>query len=124
METKKVNHLLTEAIGFISHRNPRKQKSVVIASIRLLLLMLSVFTYIQMPAQKIWEERKGCVRVQGNLAPGYLLSQKTVSAYVNGDMDLFFDNRVSFTGSAWGSFALNRKNETGIKANHAVFGGL
>jgi len=29
-------------------------------------------------AQKIWEERKGCVSSQGNLAPGYLFAQKAV----------------------------------------------
>src|SRR4051812_869033 len=75
-------------------------------------------------SQKIWETRKGCVRTQGNLAGGYLFKQKQPSAYVNGDIDLFLDDRVAFAGSLWCSFALNRKNETGIKANHAVFGGI
>lgn len=75
-------------------------------------------------AQKIWEQRKGCVRSQGNIAAGYLFGQKQPSAYLNGDVDLFLDDRIAFTGSAWYSFALNRKNETGLKANHAVFSGF
>lgn len=75
-------------------------------------------------SQKIWETRKGCIRAQGNIAGGYLFAQKAPSAYLNGDMDLFLEDRVAFTGSAWYSFALNRKNETGLKANHAVFAGF
>ncbi|MBP6732682.1 MAG: hypothetical protein KA149_11520 [Chitinophagales bacterium] len=125
METTKINMPdMNTVIDTLTYRKVCKQKLQVITSIRLLLLVLSAFTFFNTQAQKIWEQRKGCVRAQGNLAPGYLFGQKVASGYVNGDMDLFFDNRVSFTGSAWGSFALNRKNETGIKANHAVFGGL
>lgn len=125
METKKVNQPISSTlVDFVTYRNTCKQKLLVIISIRLLLLLLSVSAALHLPAQKIWEERKGCVRMQGNLAPGYLFSQKVASAYLNGDMDLFFDNRVSFTGSGCYSFALNRKNETGLKANHALFGGL
>jgi hypothetical protein len=75
-------------------------------------------------SQKIWETRKGCVRTQGNLAGGFLFKQKQPSAYVNGDIDLFIDDRVAFTGALWYSFALNRSNETGLKANHAVFAGI
>ncbi len=125
MESQKINQpALTLLFNALTYRHVCKQKLLVIISIRLLLLLLSALTFSNVSAQKIWEQRKGCVRAQGNLAPGYLFSQKTASAYVTGDMDLFFDNRVSFTGSAWGSFALNHKNLTGIKANHAVFGGL
>jgi len=133
METKKIsaffgrptNQQMAHAlVNYITHKHTCKQQLLVITSIRILLLLLSVLAFNHLPAQKIWEERKGCVRSQGNLAPGYLFSQKIASAYINGDMDLFFDNRVSFTGSAWYSFALNRKNETGIKANHAIFWGL
>jgi hypothetical protein len=125
METQKI--MTRSAILLIDHitnKNTCRQKLLVITPIRLLMLLLSTLAFIQLPAQKIWEERKGCIRAQGNLAPGYLFSQKTASAYVNGDMDLFLDNKVSFTGSAWYSFALNRKNATGLKANHAVFGGF
>lgn len=125
METTKINRpLLTTVVNTITHRNTCKQQLLVITSIRILLLLLSVITFTHLSAQKIWEQRKGCVRAQGNLAPGYLFSQKIASAYLQGDMDLFFDNRVSFTGSAFYSFALNRKNQTGVKANHAVFAGL
>lgn len=86
----------------------------------MLLLVLAMHT----SAQRIWEERKGCFRGQGNLAAGYLFQQRQVGAYITGDMDLFFDNRVSMTGSAWYSFAVTRKGEAGIRANHAIFGGI
>ena len=125
METPQINRPIVHAlVNYITHKHTCKQQLLVITSIRILLLMLSVLAFSHLPAQKIWEERKGCIRSQGNLAPGILFNQKIAAGYLNGDMDLFFDNRVSFTGSAWYSFAMNRKNETGIKANHAVFGGL
>ncbi len=75
-------------------------------------------------SQKIWEERKGCIRTQGNLAGGYLFSQKIATAYITGDMDVFVEDRVGVAGSIWASFATNRKNEVGVKANHAVFWGI
>lgn len=75
-------------------------------------------------SQKIWETRKGCIRTQGNFSGGYLFGQKTASAYLNGDVDVFVDDRVGITGSAFYSFALNRNNQTGLKANHAVFFGI
>ncbi len=125
METPQMNRPIVHTlINFITYRHTCKQKLLVITSIRILLLLLSFLAFTKLPAQKIWEERKGCLRVQGNLAPGYLFKQKIASAYFDGDMDLFLDNRVSFTGSASLSFALNRNNETGIKVNHAVFGGF
>lgn len=122
METTKIN---TGAIvNTLLYRNTCRQKLALILGIRLLLLILSALLVTKAQAQKIWEERKGCIRAQGNLAPGYLFAQKSAAAYVAGDMDLFFDNKVSFTGSAFYSFALNRKNEPGLKANHAIFAGL
>lgn len=75
-------------------------------------------------AQKIWEERKGCVSAQGNLAPGYLFAQRAVTAYVDGDMELFLDDRFSFTGAIWCSFATSDKSHEGLRANHAIFWGV
>ena len=125
METQKINQPIVHTlVTVITHKHTCKQQLLVITSIRVLLLLLSAFLFSELPAQKIWEQRKGCVRMQGNLAPGILFSQKSASAYVNGDMDLFIDNHIAVTGSAWYSFALNKKSETGIKANHAIFGGL
>jgi hypothetical protein len=89
-----------------------------------IFLVFMVLMLADANAQKIWEVRKGCIRTQGNLAAGYLFQQKAPSAYINGDMDLFFDDRTAFFGSVWYSFALNRRNETGLKANHAVFAGI
>ena len=88
--------------------------------IGILLMVLGINT----SAQRIWEERKGCFRGQGNLAAGYLFQQRQVGAYITGDMDLFFDNKVSMAGSAWYSFAVTNKDQPGLRANHAIFGGL
>ncbi|MES2619574.1 MAG: hypothetical protein V4615_01895 [Bacteroidota bacterium] len=110
----------------------KKQKNVLLNEEEIFTLSLEgiiLFTFLFLlvldaSSQKIWETRKGCIRSQGNIAGGYLFAQKTPSAYLNGDMDLFLQDRVAFTGSAFYSFALNRSNQTGIKANHAVFGGF
>lgn len=125
METKKINHSVQFVFReFVLHRQTCRQTLSIIIAIRVLLLLVTVCIFTKSNAQKIWEERKGCIRAQGNLAPGYLFSQKAATGYVNGDIDLFFHNHVSFTGSAWGSFITSRKNITGVKANHAVFGGI
>lgn len=87
------------------------------------LILLIMLLCLQSQAQKIWEERKGCIMAQGNLAPGYLFAQKSVAAYVDGDLELFLDDRASFIGSAWVSFATSEKNKPGLRANHAIFWG-
>lgn len=74
-------------------------------------------------AQKIWEERTGCVISQGDLAPGYLFSSKRVTAYVDGDVALFFDNRFAMEGAIWASFATASQGLTGVRKNEAVFWG-
>lgn len=113
MERQKVNALprIRCAEGF-------RTKIVLLTTVLLMVLVEDVIS------QRIWEERKGCVRTQGNLAGGYLFGQKVASAYFTGDIDVFVEDRVGVTGAAWASFATNRKNETGIKANHAVFWGI
>lgn len=87
-------------------------------SVVLLVLVLNA------GAQRIWEQRKGCFRGQGNLAGGYMFQQKQVAGYITGDMDLFFDNQVALAGSGWYSFAFTEKDKPGLKANHAILGGI
>lgn len=124
METQKINSPVTQmVIDYITHKHTCKQQLLVITSIRLLLLLLSVLAFSHLPAQKIWEERRGCIRSQGNLAPGYMFQQKNVSAYLDGDMEIFPINQLGVIGSAWCSFATTKKDHPGIKANHAVFFG-
>jgi hypothetical protein len=74
-------------------------------------------------AQYIWDERKGCIAAQGNLAPGYLIETKQVSAYVDGDMQLFLSDRFAYEGAIWYSFATTHPGQAGIKANDALFAG-
>ncbi len=90
----------------------------IITTITLLIMVLT-----QVNAQRVWETRKGIVRSQGNLGGGYMIKQKTVSAYCNGEMELFFDDRFAYTGAVCFSFLTLKKNQTGVKANHAVFAG-
>jgi hypothetical protein len=92
-------------------------------TIKVICLLLFVAATPQSQAQKIWTERKGSISAQGNLAPGYLFAQKSVSAYVNGDVEIFIDDRASFIGQAWISFATTEKNKAGLRANHAIFWG-
>ncbi len=75
-------------------------------------------------AQKIWETRKGSLRAQGNLAPGYLFSQKFLAAYITGEAEVFLDDRTALNGAVWVSFVTNRKDAVGITANHALFTGI
>jgi hypothetical protein len=90
----------------------------------IICVLCSIILSTSSAAQKITELRKGCARVQGNLAGGYLFEQKQYTAYVTGDADYFIENRVSLTGSAWYALPLRSKNVMGIRANHAVLGGF
>lgn len=74
-------------------------------------------------AQRIWIERKGCFRSQGNLGGGYLFKQKAISGYLNGEMELFLDERFSYTGAISYSFLMLKENQVGIQKNHAVYSG-
>ena len=87
------------------------------------LMVMSMLIFSQLSAQRMWQERKGCLNVQGNVAPGYLFAQKSVTAYFNGDLEVFLDDRASFIGSTWISFATTYKDQAGLKANHAIFFG-
>ena len=91
--------------------------------IKTILLLISIVTCCQSYAQRIWDERAGCINAQGNLAPGYLFQQKNVSAYVDGDVEVLLTDRFALTGAAWISFATSAKDQAGLKANHAIFWG-
>jgi hypothetical protein len=100
-----------------------ESQKIKIDTIKVICMLLFVAAALQSQAQKIWTERKGSISAQGNLAPGYLFAQKSVSAYVNGDVEIFIDDRASFIGQAWISFATTEKNKAGLRANHAIFWG-
>ena len=76
---------------------------------------------LQAQVMPITVARTGFVRAQGNLAGGYLFSQKNYTAYLAGDMDVYVSERVSVTGDLWYSFATN---DGALRQNHAIFGGL
>lgn len=89
-----------------------------------LIITIAACTWLTLTttAQPIVQQRKGNVRTQGNIAGAYLFSQKTFVPYLTGDMDLFFDPHVALAGSVWVSLPIG-KITSGIKQNHAVFGG-
>jgi hypothetical protein len=91
-------------------------KKVII--IQLLCLISAVVT-----AQTIMEHRMGFARSQGNIAGGYLFSQKKMMPYIQGDFDLFLHDKVSMTGEGWFSFP-TKKQQLGLRDNHAIFSGF
>ena len=99
-----------------------QKKSLV--ALTALVLVATVAMAQKKTRLPIWEDRKGCVRAQGNLAAGYLFQQRQVAAYLTGDIDLFVDRRVSVNGQVWGSVATTAKDKPGIRANHSVMWGM
>ncbi|MBK8657649.1 MAG: hypothetical protein IPN22_01910 [Bacteroidetes bacterium] len=114
MEPKQVNH---SASCSCLAKNRLHVKHLLFFSILLFA------NFHSLHAQRIWEVRKGCIRSQGNLGGGYLFAQKKISGYLNGEMEVFLDDRFAYTGAVCFSFLTIKKNETGIKVNHAVFSG-
>ena len=103
------------------------EKGTGIVRFILALILMSVL-FISANAQEkkkmpVWEIRKGCLRFQGNLAPGYLVFQKDVTAYVNGEVEYFVDDRAAAFGSLWASFNMGN-DPKGLFANHAIFSGI
>lgn len=88
-----------------------------------IITVLLLFVAITSFSQPIVESRKGNLRTQGNIAGGYLFSQKAAGAYLTGDLDLFIDERVSISGAGWYGFKTG-ENDLGLYRNHAVFGGF
>jgi hypothetical protein len=52
-----------------------------------------------------------------------MFAQKTVSAYINGETEIFFEDRFAFTGAICVSFVTIAKNREGIRVNDALFAG-
>lgn len=74
-------------------------------------------------AQKIWEERKGMARGQGNVAAGYFLSRREFSGYVTGDAEYFIDNRAGFSGELWYNLPF-RAATRGFWKHHSIYAGM
>lgn len=74
-------------------------------------------------AQKIWENRAGCIRAQANLAPGFMRGQPRANAYIASDLDVFLGEKVAFACGAFYSFSTIRKNQPGVSMNHSIFWG-
>jgi hypothetical protein len=111
MEYEKKNGVITSPVKMSTMLN------------KIMLILMLAFICKTTQAQKIWEERTGCAIAQGDLAPGYLFAQKTVTAYVDGNAALFLDNNFAMEGALWGSFATAAAGPTGIKKNEALFWG-
>ncbi|MBL0310011.1 MAG: hypothetical protein IPP77_10125 [Bacteroidetes bacterium] len=91
--------------------------------IRLLTFLIALLIFYPSDAQRIWEQRKGSLRTQGNLGGGYLFAQKQIVAYLNGEAEVFFEDLFAYTGGVCFSFSTLQKDQAGIKVNHALFSG-
>jgi hypothetical protein len=91
--------------------------------IKIVATILSLFLSTRSFSQPIVEQRKGNVRVQGNIAGAYMFKQKAFIPYFTGDLDLFFDNHASIAGSVWVSLPLG-PTKSGLIHNHAILGGI
>ncbi|UPT68329.1 MAG: hypothetical protein M0D57_06745 [Sphingobacteriales bacterium JAD_PAG50586_3] len=94
-------------------------------------LIVLLFVLIQGIAANAQDDntfvKKHILRTQGNLSLGYMVKQKTVPAYIGGDFDFFFDEKVSFYGEG-SFFVTNTSDEASvgykIKHNHAILSGI
>lgn len=92
------------------------------------LVMLLALLFIGLAAKAQNNEvfiKKHLLRTQGNIALGYMPKQKMVPAYVGGDFDFFFDEKISWYGEG-SFFVTNTSEETRyrIKHNHAILSGI
>lgn len=87
-------------------------------------IILSILLFSQLNAQKIWEDRSGCVRGQANIGAGWFMDGKYVAPYINGDIEYFLHKNVSLNGEAW--FSLKQQNplQPNLAQNHSIFWGL
>ena len=111
MEYKEETGMRTSGKGL-----PKSYVSVV------LLITLACVSHLSQ-AQKIWVDRTGCALGQGDLAPGYMFSERRATAYVDGDVALFLQNQFAVEGAIWVSFATAAQGPTGVKINEALFWG-
>ena len=88
----------------------------------IVLAFLVTLFFQESAAQKIYENRRGCFRSQGNIAAGYQFQQKQVSAYFTGDLDVFVHNNVSICGEIWLGYRF-ANDKPGLRNNHSVFFG-
>lgn len=90
---------------------------------KIIALILGLVVINTATGQTIIEDRTGFVRTEGNIAAGYLFSQKQPAAYIVGDAELFVKNQIAIAGNAWFFVPVSRK-KTGLKANHAITWGF
>ncbi len=90
---------------------------------KIITTIVSLIFVTHIAAQPIVIQRKGNLRVQGNIAGAYLFKQKVFIPYVTGDLDLFFDNNVAIAGSFWISLPIG-STKSGLVHNHAILGGV
>lgn len=74
-------------------------------------------------AQKIWDLRSGCLSAQGNLAPALLFAGNKMTAYADGDLEVFLSNDFAFTGACWFFIPTTGSSVPGLRVNDALFWG-
>lgn len=65
--------------------------------------------------------RKGLVRAQGTLSPGWTIADGKTNLYLQGDMEYFLEDRISLKGDI--SYFLDTQGNGYLKHNHSLFFG-
>lgn len=65
--------------------------------------------------------RKGLVRAQGTISPGWTIANGTTNLYLQGDLEYYLENRVSLKGDI--SYFIGSVGSKEMKQNHSLFFG-
>lgn len=65
--------------------------------------------------------RKGLVRAQGTISPGWTIADGNTNLYLQGDMEYFLQNKVTLKGDI--SYFLGTVGDGYLKHNHSLFFG-
>ncbi len=91
----------------------------------LLLMLVSTLAFGQKKNRPELEGadiiRKGLVRAQATLSPGWTIVDGNTNLYLQGDMEYFLENRVSLKGDI--SYFLDTQGNGYLKHNHSLFFG-
>ena len=65
--------------------------------------------------------RKGLVRAQGTISPGWTTADGNTNLYLQGDMEYFLEDKISLKGDI--SYFLDTQGDGYLKHNHSLFFG-
>ncbi len=97
----------------------------MVSRISLLLMLVSTLAFGQKRnrPELTGEDiiRKGLLRAQGTISPGWTIADGNTNLYLQGDMEYFLQNRISLKGDI--SYFLDTQGDGYLKHNHSLFFG-